>query len=114
MAGRPVAVGGHEAVRQIHNFLGVELAPVFWDHGFVCENVIEVRRAHRAGKAEIVHLDRCRPPHENTWTGICGEAHQIDQNIDLRIPNRFGDLVVAPITGVDEMLKRRLHPAAEI
>ena len=81
---------------------------VFGDHRAVGEDVIHVRSAHRARIAEIVHLNGRGAARQHTQTVILGKTHEIDGDVDFGAAHQRGDLLIAVVADIDEMLERRL------
>jgi hypothetical protein len=89
---------------QTGDLLGEEFAGFVWDHDPIGDDVVDSLRTHGAGRAEIVHLHRCR------GSRAFGIARQIDQNVDLGRVDKARNLCVGHASRVDKSRKCRLKP----
>ena len=89
---RPMGVVDLIAVRQVDDLLGEERLVLERSNDLVGDDVVDERRAHGAGIAEIAHLDGRRTIGQDAGPRILGVALQIDRDVDLR------DRAAAPAT----------------
>jgi hypothetical protein len=94
--------------RKPHHAFGIERVMIFGDHRGVGEDVVHVRSARRARIAEIVHLNGRGAACQHTQTVILGKTHEIDGDVDFGPAHQRGDLLVAVVADINEMLERRL------
>src|SRR5215831_12516055 len=85
-----------------------------WKRDRVGEDVVDVICAHGAGKTEMVHLHGCRSPGKDPCPCSFREAHQVNGNIDFHTSHHSGDVRIAFVANVDEMLKCRLESGAHL
>ena len=112
---RPLAprVVGLVAKRHLRDLLG-EVPGIRQrrDHR-VADQVVDVRRAGAAGKAQPGHLQRRRPRGQHRQRCVVGGALQVDQDVDAEFAHAPGHLRMALPAQFLEMLDRRHHAAAQ-
>jgi hypothetical protein len=69
------------------------------------DDIVHIVRAHRAGIAEIVHLQRRGPPGEESRPGVLGESVEVDQDIDLLCPDPLSDPVDIGLSETNELVE---------
>ncbi len=79
----------------------------------VGENVIDAIRAHRAGIAKVVHLNRCRSIRQNFRAAVSRIAFEIDEDVDRVIVDRVGRDPVGHVADGNVTIKRRDDAAAQ-
>ena len=79
----------------------------------VGKNIIVIIGAHRAGIAEIINLDRSRSSGKSCQSADAGEAVKVDDNVDFKLSDKVGDILIAERTGIYKSLKRSLQPPGE-
>ena len=91
--GNPLAVVRLIA-RQAQHLLRVVFLERWRDDPVVRDDVMVEGRAHRARKAQPVHLNRRRPPREHAQARIARMAVHVDENINAVIGNHPRRIVV--------------------
>ena len=85
---------GLETIRHINDLFRIELLLPEWDHNVVCNNVVNVRRAHRSRIAKVVYLDRRGSLSKNIRARTFGKPHQIDSDVDFEPANQLRDVLI--------------------
>ena len=92
---RAVAIVGLIAVGKPDDLLRVAIEFVLRNDVAIGDDVVDEAGTDRAGKAEIVDLDRSGAHGEDAGPRVLGVSFQVDQDVDLERPDQVGDLVVA-------------------
>src|SRR3546814_11261101 len=76
----------------------------------VGENIVEIRRAHGAGKAEIADLQRCRPAGEDAGALVERVPFEVDGDLDAAVACQPADVAVGQAAHVMEMVETFYQP----
>ena len=84
----------------------------FRNHNPVDDDVIHIRRADCAGKAQVIDLHRRGPLREHAHAMFAEPAIEVDQNVDAGGADFFGRFGIAQRADVDPMVKSLFQPCA--
>ena len=102
----------HEAIGQTYDAFSEEFLAAGRDHGFVGNEIIDVRRTKRAGIAEIRNRERRRTPGENFRPCLVGIAAEIHRDVDLEVRQQLRDFQIAVLPHFDKLAKRAFQSLA--
>ena len=101
-------------VRQIDNLFGVAGLVLRRDEHGIGNQIVDKRRAKRAGIPQKMHLDRRRSGSQNAQPGILRVALEIDGYINLKLTDDAGDFGIGFICDYDELIKGSTDPLTHL
>ena len=95
------------------DLLSVERLLVERQNGRIGKDVVVEAGSERAGKADIVDLDRCRPGGEDPGARIRRIAAAVDRNVDLQVVQERGNLAVTFPSHIVKLIECANQPGAD-
>src|SRR5271165_4912575 len=80
----------------------------------VRNDVVDIVSAHRARISKVIDLNGGRPSCKHTCSTGLREAVQINCDFDFTLPDELRNLLVAALTGINEMLERAFDFAVNV
>jgi len=97
------------AVRQPHHALAEMRPRGFWQHHAVGDHVVDEGCPQRAGKPQVAHLDRGRPPRQHVHAVLAVVAVEVDQDVDAETGDAVRGRVGAQRADRHDLVERGLQ-----